>query len=453
MRWRFDIDDPALARAAWSRIAEPADRQAGALVQAVGPSAALRWLAGAPPERGRDGWLDGIGRAGLDREAAQRGAGPPNGPDGIGQAGLDREAARRGEGAPDGPDGGRFPDAPELFGWSEATGGGLARARERWRVRLEDLDPRRELHALAQLGGTLITPETAGWPTGLADLGPEAPFCLWVRGAEGAAARLDQLLTPAAAVVGARASTSYGEVVTVGLAGDLVARGVAIVSGGAFGIDAAAHRAALAQGGFTVAVMAGGVDRFYPAGNDGLLKAVAQEGAVVSELPPGAAPRRERFLARNRLIAAMALVTVVTEAGWRSGSQRTAAVAAELLRPVAAVPGPVTAASSAGCHRLIRQGVATLVTGADEVRELMAPLGLVTLAEPVGEAGPLDGLPPADRQVLDSLPVRRGATLTALVAASGLSTPQTMAALSRLERAGRAVQSDGGWRKARAAGR
>ncbi|MDR1633477.1 MAG: DNA-processing protein DprA [Bifidobacteriaceae bacterium] len=416
MRPQFDIDDPTLARAAWSRLAEPADRQAGALVQAIGPSAALRWLVQAPSER-PEAWP----------QAAARGAGP-------------------------GPGGRRGPELTPVCGdGADGIGRELTKARERWRVRLEDLDPRRELRALERLGGTLITPEAPGWPAGLADLGPEMPFCLWVRARADAPARLGQLLTPSVAVVGARASTSYGESMTAAIVGDLAGRGVAVVSGGAFGIDAAAHRAALAQGGFTVAVMAGGVDRFYPAGNDGLLKAVAQEGAVVSELPPGAAPRRERFLSRNRLIAALATVTVVTEAGWRSGSQRTASVAAELLRPVAAVPGPATSPQSAGCHKLIRQGMATLVTGADEVRELMAPLGLVTLVEPPVAAGPLDGLPPSDRQVLDALPVRRGAGLTALVAASGLSTPQVMAALSRLERAGRAVQSGGAWRKARPA--
>ncbi|MDR0593024.1 MAG: DNA-processing protein DprA [Bifidobacteriaceae bacterium] len=380
MRLPFDADDPLLARAAWSRIAEPGDRQAGELVQAIGPAAAL-------------GWLVGAGGA--------------------------------------------------------AIGAVQGEARERWLARLDGLDPRRELRALRVIGGRLLIPENEGWPTALEDLGAQAPFCLWVRGGEAVASQLGELLNPAVAVVGARAATAYGEMVTAAVAGELAAGGVVIVSGGAFGVDAAAHRAALAQGGLTVSVMAGGVDRLYPAGNEALLKAVAQDGAVVSELPPGAAPRRERFLSRNRLIAALAQVTVVTESGWRSGSHRTAAVAAELLRPVGAVPGPVTAASSAGCHRLIRQGAATLVTGADEVRELLAPLGLAMAAEPAVAAGLLDGLAPSDRQVLDSLPVRQGATVTAVVAASGLAIAQVMAALARLERAGRAVESGGTWRKAR----
>ncbi|MDR0627421.1 MAG: DNA-processing protein DprA [Bifidobacteriaceae bacterium] len=376
----FDCDDPILARAAWSRIAEPADQEAGALVQSLGPSAALRWLFGDRPEP------------------------------------MDER---------------------------------LSRARERWRPRLDGLDPKRELKALARLGGCLLTPEQPGWPSGLDDLGYRAPFSLWVRADRDTALGLGDRLRPAVAIVGTRASTAYGEMVTASIVSDLAERGVAIVSGGAFGIDAAAHRAALAVDGFTVAVMAGGVDRLYPLGNETLLKAVAAAGAVISELPPGAAPRRERFLSRNRLIAAMGAATVVTEAGWRSGSQRTANDAAELLRAVAAVPGPVTAAQSAGCHRLIRQGVATLVTGADEVRELMAPLGLVTLVEPTVGAGPIDGLAPNERLVFDSLPLRRSASLSALVSASGLPTPQVMASLARLERSGRAEQSGGTWRKAK----
>ncbi|MDR1186306.1 MAG: DNA-protecting protein DprA [Bifidobacteriaceae bacterium] len=403
MRLSFDVDDPALARAAWSRIAEPGDRAVGSLIQALGPADALRWLAGSTSWPGRPGPPDGVGAQAQTRQ----------------------------------PGGGRD----------------LDKLRERWRARLDGLDPRRELRALERIGGWLATPEASGWPARLDDLGTEAPFCLWVRSDRALAGRLDQALTLAVAVVGSRAATAYGELVTATIVGDLAGYGVAVVSGGAFGIDAAAHRAALAQSAFTVAVMAGGVDRLYPLGNERLLTAVAGEGAVISELPPGAAPRRERFLSRNRLIAALGQVTVVTESGWRSGAHRTANVAAELLRPVGAVPGPVTAASSAGCHRLIRQGVATLVTGADEVRELLAPLGLVRLDEASGPDGPLDGLPPSDRQVFDSLPLRRGAALTALVMSSGLATPQVMASLSRLERAGRAVESGGLWRKARVGSR
>ncbi|MDR2348692.1 MAG: DNA-protecting protein DprA, partial [Bifidobacteriaceae bacterium] len=434
----FDIDDPVLARAAWSRLAEPGDRDAIRLVQAVGPSSALRWVVSgrelAPPDRG-------------ERSAPLAARPAPvalaAGPDmGV------RPGGRSGERPPEGahmavraasPSGG---DADSAVPASE-------RARARWLTRLEGLDPRRELRVLAALGGRLLAPDGPGWPSGLADLGEAAPICLWARGAPEILDDLEASLRPAVAVVGSRAATAYGELVTAQIVADLVGHGVAVVSGGAFGIDAAAHRAALGAGGLTVAVMAGGVDRLYPAGNETLLEAVLAAGAVISEVAPGGAPRRERFLARNRLIAALGEVTVVTESGWRSGAHRTARDAAALLRPVAAVPGPVTAASSAGCHKLIREGVATLVTAADEVRELLAPLGTVSLTEPEVGAGPLDGLAPPERQVLDSLPKARSATLTAVVAASGLSTPEVMAALSRLERAGRVDEAGGLWRRRR----
>jgi DNA processing protein len=299
------------------------------------------------------------------------------------------------------------------------------------------------------MGGVLLGPGDPGWPAGLEDLGPAAPFALWVRGAAGAPGRLTELLGRSVAIVGSRACTAYGESVTATITGQLVEAGFAIVSGGAFGIDAAAHRATLAAGGFTVAVMAGGIDRLYPPGNDALLRAITREGVVVSELPPGSAPRKERFLDRNRLIAAMAQVTVVTESGWRSGAHRTAAVAANLARPVGAVPGPVTSAMSAGCHRLIREGAATLVTDARDVLELAGPLSQAPAPPPGAEPpGPLDGLPPLDRRLLDALPLRRPAGVNTLVTASGLATSQVLGGLARLERAGLAIAQAGAWRRA-----
>ncbi|MDR0365738.1 MAG: DNA-protecting protein DprA [Bifidobacteriaceae bacterium] len=380
----FDTDNPVLARAAWSRLIEPGDRDAGALLAIVQPGVALRAVAEGVAV---DEWRGIVG-----------------------------------------------PKA-------------AARALQRWRPRLEKLDPRRELRALESFGGTFLSPDHPGWPEGLGDLGLECPVALWVWAPPEVAAQLGALLRPGVALVGSRASTAYGETVTAQMVTDLVGHGLAIVSGGAFGIDATAHRACLALGGFTVAVMAGGVDRLYPLANESLLRSITEHGAVISELPPGSAPRRERFLSRNRLIAALGSATVVTESNWRSGSHRTARAAAALMRPVGAVPGPVTSASSAGCHKLVREGVATLVTGADEVRELVAPLGEVCLIEPDVGRGPLDGLAAPERQVFDSLPARQAATLTAIVTASGMSTPQVLAALGRLERAGRAAQAGGLWRR------
>lgn len=216
-----------------------------------------------------------------------------------------------------------------------------------------------------RIGVSLITAEHPHWPTGLNDLGAAAPHALWTRGNTA-------LLTaaPGIAVVGARAATGYGEHATMELTTGLVERGRAIFSGAAYGIDGMAHRAALASGGTTIAVLAGGVDRFYPSGHDTLLTRIVEAGVVVSELPCGQAPTKWRFLMRNRLLAAASTATLVVEAGWRSGSLNTAGHAVTLGRPLGAVPGPVTSPASAGCHRLIRDYGATLITTADEAAAL-----------------------------------------------------------------------------------
>jgi DNA processing protein len=390
---KFDVEDPVLARAAWSRIAEPGDRAAGVLVGRVGPVRALEWLV-----NGASGVVPGGG----------------------GESG-------RGE-----------------------RGRGVREAVDRWRTRVETLDPRRELRVLQGLGGRFLTPEEPQWPTGLADLGDSAPLALWMVGSSEALADPAGFLTPSAAIVGSRACTHYGELVTAQLVSGLVERGIAIVSGGAFGIDAAAHRAALGCGGRTGAVMAGGVDRLYPVGNEPMLREVARVGLVLSEVPPGSAPRRERFLQRNRLIAAITGVTVVVEAGWRSGARNTAGHAAGLARPVGAVPGPVTSACSAGCHRLMRDGIATCVTDAAEVLELLGPVRL-EFAAPDREVplGILDGLDSSERAVLDCLPVRRVASTESVALASGLPVRVVLASLGALERSGLAVRVGQGWSRTR----
>jgi DNA processing protein len=221
------------------------------------------------------------------------------------------------------------------------------------------------LRATARFGVQLVTPDSEYWPKGMNDLGNAAPFALWARGNVELIAASDQI-----AIVGARAATGYGEYVTTELAAGLSDRGRTIVSGAAYGIDGVAHRATLASHGKTIAYLAGGVDRYYPSGHDSLLTSIAQEGAVVSELPVCSPPSKSRFIARNRLIAAASHATVVVEAGWRSGALNTAGHAHFLGRAVGAVPGPVTSAASAGCHRLIRHYGATLVTNTDEAAEL-----------------------------------------------------------------------------------
>ncbi|WP_454115006.1 DNA-processing protein DprA [Microbacterium lacticum] len=219
-----------------------------------------------------------------------------------------------------------------------------------------------------RLGLGVLIPGDEAWPKALADLGDHAPFALWTKGDK---ALLAAPIQGRVAITGARAATGYGEHVATELALGLVRDHRQIVSGGAYGIDAAAHRAALAAEAPTIAVMPGGLDRLYPAGNQDLLERVAKSGLLVSEMPPRTAPTKWRFLQRNRVLAALSGAVVVVEAGYRSGSLNTASHAAALGRPVGAVPGPVTSPASAGCHRLIREGVAGVVTDVSDIDALL----------------------------------------------------------------------------------
>jgi DNA processing protein len=228
----------------------------------------------------------------------------------------------------------------------------------RYRPRVAHLDPERDLAGVERLGGRVVLPSNEEWPS-LLSLLRAPPPCLWVRGP----ARLHEVLGRSVAVVGARAATAYGEHVATDMSCGLVERGFAVVSGLAYGIDAAAHRGALAGDGVSVGIVAGGLDRAYPVAHETLMHRLAESGAVVSEVPPGSAPTRGRFLQRNRLIAALTTGTVVVEAAVRSGSLNTARTAERLGKPVGAVPGPVTSPTSAGCHALVRAGAAVVVTG------------------------------------------------------------------------------------------
>lgn len=231
-------------------------------------------------------------------------------------------------------------------------------------------EPQRDLDTIAALGGRLVCPGDAEWPAQLSDLGARQPIALWVRGP----IDLRQLSTRTIAVVGSRAATPYGNQVAAELAVDLGDRGWSTVSGGAYGIDAAAHRGSLAARAATAAVLACGVDVTYPSGNRRLFEEIASTGLLVSELPPGSSPTRLRFLWRNRVIAGLAQATVAVEMGHRSGARRTCTEATRLGRPVMAVPGPVNSAVSVGTHALIRQREAELVTSADDVIEQLAQI-------------------------------------------------------------------------------
>ena len=313
------------------------------------------------------------------------------------------------------------------------------------RRRADRADVDRDLHLAEGLGVRVVCPGDPQWPVLLDDL-PQPPVCLWVRGpldlAEHAGERARSV-----AVVGARASTRYGEQQASDLAAGLAERGFCVVSGAAFGIDGAAHRGALAVGGATVAVLAGGVDRPYPVAHTRLLSAIAESGAVLCEVAPGSAPTRPRFLLRNRIIAALGAGTLVVEAGLRSGSLHTAGVATRLNRPVGAVPGPVTSMASAGCHEAVRKGLASLVTDVDEVAELVGEYGVDLGAVKRAPSRPEDALDLLDTQVLSMVPVRRAADADAIAVAAGVPLVAVLTALPRMELLGLVRRSAGRWKR------
>ncbi|WP_286968067.1 MULTISPECIES: DNA-processing protein DprA [Arsenicicoccus] len=321
-------------------------------------------------------------------------------------------------------------------------GDGIAR-HDALRDRLVAAEPGRDLALAQRCGARLLVPADEEWPPGLDDLEPpKRPYCLWVRGP----VQLAEAMERSVSVVGSRAATEYGQRVAADLGAGLAQRGFAVVSGAAFGIDAAAHRGALAEDGETVAVLAGGVERPYPAAHERLIARVAETGAVVSEVAPGCAPTRSRFLLRNRLIAALSQGTVVVEAGYRSGALSTMRAAAELVRPVAVVPGPVTSMTSAGCHQAVRDGVAELVTDAAEVAELCGRMGTDLAPERRAQVQELDLLGDADAKVRSALPVRNLARLESIALAASLTVPETRASLGRLVTLGLAETRDGGYR-------
>lgn len=379
------------ARAAWSGIAEPGDAAAGLIVQTAGAVRSLELV------------QSGCSALDLCREIGL-----------VDPAGTGSVAQQQ---------------AVEL------VSGGV----ERWRPRIDKLNTRGMLRAASLIGAEILCPGDAAWPSQVDDLGVHAPLALWVRGNPAA------LTGMSVAMVGARASTGYGEFVTMEIASELASRGITIVSGGAYGIDGAAHRAALASDKPTVAVLAGGVDRLYPAGHSDLLRSIAEAGCLVSELPCGASPTRWRFLQRNRCIAAIANATVVVEAGWRSGSLNTASHAATLGRPLGAVPGPITAETSRGCHRIIRDREATLVTSADDVVAMLPSMD-ATLEMPWNLADELSRTPDEQR-VLDALSVRLHRPVDDVARRAGLSVAEATAVLGRLELAGQIDRGPGGWKK------
>jgi DNA processing protein len=324
---------------------------------------------------------------------------------------------------------------------------GQLASRGGWDVRLPELDLDAMARAAQHSRVRVVVPGDPQWPVGLDRL-RQPPYCLFVRGNP----ELDELVERSVAVVGSRAATEYGLRVAADLADGLAARGFTVVSGAAYGIDSAAHRAALAADGPTVAVLACGADRAYPTAHRAMLEQiVATGGAVVSEVPVGCAPYRSRFLARNRIIATLARATVVVEANLRSGSLTTAKAASDHHLPVGAVPGPVTSMTSAGCHTLIRETDAVLVTDAAEVAELAARIGDDLLPDhvPTGPPVPGDDLDPESYRVWSAVPMRGGATLDRLASAGGVEPRRLVGILAVLEAEGLVAKQAGRWRKTR----
>jgi DNA processing protein len=222
-------------------------------------------------------------------------------------------------------------------------------------------------NAIKECGGELHIPEDPTWPACLNELAVP-PVALIVKG------DVSSLTLPSLAIVGTRNPTPYGVRAAQEFAAGFVDREWSIVSGGAYGIDSAAHKGALIAEGVTVAITASGLDSTYPAGNQRLFDEIAENGAIVTEYLPGSIARPHRFLVRNRLIAALSKGTLVVEAAFRSGSLRTARDAADLMRPVMAIPGPITAPTSEGCHRLIGERSAEIVTSVADAYELITSL-------------------------------------------------------------------------------
>jgi len=342
-------------------------------------------------------------------------------------------------------------------------------------ARAASADPYADIEQAARHGIRLVVPESDEWPHfGFAPLeaaGRERlrryhagerrysdsgelipPLALWVRGT----LDLAPVGTRSVAIVGSRAATQYGERIAKDFAYGLARRDVLVISGGAYGIDAAAHRGALAANQDTLLVSAGGLDRPYPPSNAELFERIAASGLLVSESPPGAAPRRHRFLTRNRLIASLGTGTVVVEAAARSGAMNTAAHCAGLGRPRMAVPGPIDSGRSTGCHQLIaaEHNRAHLVASVDDVLAVIGSASDVA-EQPTGRPAPpgqgtlqrqLDDLDPPTRRLFDGFPARGWVSADRLVVSSGLPVRTVLSALPMLQLVGLVEGGSDGYR-------
>lgn len=338
--------------------------------------------------------------------------------------------------------------------WADLRAGGD----NRWSRRAAVVDLDGELARAQRAGVRFVVPGDEEWPDQLSVLDQAnsgglggQPLGLWLRGP----GNLAEWTAQAVALVGSRASTAYGNQVASGMAVDLAgAPGWTVVSGGAYGIDGAAHRGALAVDGRTVGVMAGGLDECYPRGNQHLFEQMVTRGLLVSEVPCGMRPTKVGFLARNRVIAALSVGTVVVEGASRSGAANTASWASECNRVLMAVPGPVFSEQSVTPHRLVRDGRAHLVQDGREVLALVEPLSRAPLLDVGGPERPLDGVDPQLLAVREALPGRGAMPAGVVARVVGLPLPVALARLGQLRALG-LVHCDevGEWALATPAGR
>jgi len=407
-----NMNDESYARAALTYLAEPADRVLGALLRVHGAARTLEAI--------KAGGEDGAVAMCADGLA-----------DGITADGI----------APD------VSAAADSLETGRVARSSVRRAIERWRVRLPELPSPADVVAFGRSGIRLVCPGDPEWPSQLADLGDAQPYALWLRGS----ADLRFSCLRSVAIVGSRAASAYGCYVAAEFGASVAGRGWSVVSGAAAGIDVSAHRGALGSGGVTIAVLACGVDVPYPAAHEELLDAIAAQGVVVSEWPPGRQVSRLRFLVRNRVIAALATGTLVVEAAERSGALNTARNARDLTRRLMAVPGQITSDTSVGCHYIVREWQAVLVTSADEVMEHLSPVGAAPAVEspggrPVRPVLGRDALELEAATVLDAMPRRGGMGITRIAQRAGLPPATVLCRLGELAAGGFIERCEDGWR-------
>ena len=420
------VEPERVARAALTWVAEPGDPAMGALLRICSPAEIVAALT--------EGRMPRMSTVPSDSTVLE--TGDPDGHVPVGAGGPGGSGGPAGSGM-------LWEDGAGPVGTGPAGMPRLEGALRRWSARLGEVPPEPGLAAWWRDGIRLVIPGDSEWPTQLDVLGQARPWGLWVRGH----ADLRYACLRSVSVVGTRAATGYGTYVCGEMAVSLADAGWTIVSGGAFGIDGCAHRGAIAVSGTTVAVLPCGADLAYPQAHEGLFRSIREQGALVSEWPPGRMPTRHGFLVRNRVIAALSRGTVVVEAALRSGALNTARHAHDQGRPLMAVPGPVTSPQSAGCHEVIREWGAVCVTGARDVMELLEFSGD---EPPHGQrSGPVlsrDLLDPVDARVLEAVPARAGRGPARIAIAAGVDFDTVMRCLGGLAAAGFVERCERGWR-------